>query len=130
MAEWCYSIFQQQVKKTSLSTIPQKEMNDLAYRRKQLKELQENVVDLEDISGGISITDLTLNDFRMDLSEYMKENMVELEQAPPAVYALTAMVIMPEPEIEPGVIFCLKNTSSKRVEEPLLFGASLSCLCR
>ena len=95
-----------------------KEMNDLAYRRKQLKELQDNVVDLEDISGGISITDLTLNDFRMDLSEYMKENIVELEQAPPAVYALASMENgVPDPEMEPGVIFCLKSTSTKRVEE-------------
>lgn len=95
-----------------------KEMNDLAYRRNQLKELQENVVDLEDISGGISITDLTLNDFRMDLSEYMKENMVELEQSPPAVYALTAIENnSPDPAIESGVIFCLKNTTPKRVEE-------------
>ena len=95
-----------------------KEMNDLAYRRKQLKELQENVVDLEDISGGISITDLTLNDFRMDLSEYMKENMVELEHAPPAVYAVTIMEGgAPDPEVTPGVIFCLRNTSAKRIEE-------------
>ena len=41
-------------------------MNDLEYRKKQLKKLKEEVVDLEEISGGISITDLTLNDFKMD----------------------------------------------------------------
>jgi hypothetical protein len=40
-------------------------MNDREYRRKQLQQLQKTVVDLEDISGGVSITDLTLNDFRM-----------------------------------------------------------------
>lgn len=49
-----------------------KQMNDLEYRRKQLQQLQDVVLDLEDINGGISITDLTLNDFRMDLTEYMK----------------------------------------------------------
>ncbi len=95
-----------------------RQMNDLDYRRKQLKELQENVVDLEDISGGISITDLTLNDFRMDLSDYMKENMAELAQAPPAVYAVTTLDNnLPDPEIEPGVIFCLKNINSKQVPD-------------
>lgn len=95
-----------------------RQMNDLDYRRKQLKELQENVVDLEDISGGISITDLTLNDFRMDLTEYMKENMVELTQAPPAVYAVTALDNnLPDSEFEPGVIFCLKNINSKQVAD-------------
>ena len=89
-------------------------MNDLEYRRKQLKELQENVVDIEDISGGISITDLTLNDFRMDLSDYMKENMAELAQAPPAVFAVTQLETnVPDPEMEPGVIFCLKNINAK-----------------
>ena len=49
-----------------------REMKDLEYRRKQLKRLQNQVVDLEDISGGISITDLTFNDFKIDLMEYMK----------------------------------------------------------
>ena len=44
-------------------------MNDLEYRRRQLEQLQNEVVDIEDLSNGISITDLTLNDFRMDLSE-------------------------------------------------------------
>ncbi len=93
-----------------------REMNDLEYRRRQLKELQDNVVDLEDLSGGISITDLTLNDFRMDLSEYMKKNMTELEQAPTAIYAVTTIKNQfQDQEIEPGVIFCLKNVSAKTV---------------
>ncbi len=93
-------------------------MNDLEYRRKQLKELQENVVDLEDISGGISITDLTLNDFRMDLSEYMEENMMELTQAPPALYAVTTISDeMVASELEPGAIFCLRNVNGKPAAE-------------
>ena len=48
-------------------------MNDLEYRRKQLQQLKDAVVDLEDMAGGVSITDLTLNDFRMDLSDYMNK---------------------------------------------------------
>ena len=95
-----------------------REMNDLEYRRRQLKELQENVVDIEDISGGISITDLTLNDFRMDLSEYMKNNMGELEQAPSAIYAVTTIENQfPDKELEPGVIFCLKNINAKTIQK-------------
>ena len=47
--------------------INQDEKGDLQYRKEQLKKLQEEVVDLEDMTSGISITDLGLNDFRMDL---------------------------------------------------------------
>ena len=57
-----------------------KEMKDLEYRRKQLEKLQTEVVDLEDISGGISITDLTFNDFKMDLADYIKDNRELLER--------------------------------------------------
>lgn len=95
-----------------------KQMNDLDYRRRQLKQLQENVIDLEDISGSISITDLTLNDFRMDLSEYMKNDMVHLEQAPSAIYAATTIKNQfLEKELVPGVIFCLKNISAKTAQK-------------
>lgn len=62
-----------------------KEMKDLEYRRKQLEKLQTEVVDLEDISGGISITDLTFNDFKMDLSEYIRNNRKVLENAPTGI---------------------------------------------
>ncbi len=85
-------------------------MNDLEYRRKQLQQLQNTVVDLEDMSGGVSITDLTLNDFRMDLSEYMKEHLKELEQSPTGLYAPATLDESLKLEgIPPGVIFCLKN---------------------
>ena len=48
--------------------------SDIEYRKEQLKRLQEEVVDLEDMNSGITITDLGLNDFRMDLVEYVKEH--------------------------------------------------------
>lgn len=51
-----------------------KEKKDLEYRKKQLMKLKNEVVDLEDIAGNISITDLTFNDFKIDLMEYMKTN--------------------------------------------------------
>jgi SNF2 family DNA or RNA helicase len=83
-----------------------KGMNDLEYRRKQLEQLQNAVVDLEEISGGVSITDLTLNDFRMDLSGFLsnkelsnKENdnsssirgQELLEQSPIGLFAPVAL---------------------------------------
>ena len=95
-----------------------KRMNDLEYRRKQLHQLQENVVDIEDISGGVSITDLTLNDFKMDLSTYMSDRMAELETAPTGLFAVTTMdTAMVDPDIEAGVIFCLKNITGKTAHD-------------
>jgi len=86
-------------------------MNDLEYRRKQLHQLQNAVVDLEDLSGGVSITDLTLNDFRMDLSTYMKEHLNALERAPTGLHAaVTLDTGLKLDGLPPGVIFCLKNT--------------------
>ena len=49
------------------------QMNDLEYRRKQLLKLQDAVIDLEDLSSGVSIADLTLNDFRIDLAGFLKD---------------------------------------------------------
>lgn len=85
----------------------QRQMNDLEYRRKQLKQLQEEVVDLEEMSGGISITDLTFNDFRMDLVDYMKDNRTGLEKASLGMYAVANSQDIDE--AEKGVIFCLKH---------------------
>lgn len=85
-------------------------MRDLEYRKKQLKELQDTVLDLEDISGGLSITDLTLNDFKMDLSNYMAVNEELLEQAPNGLYSVVPLESsLREVGLQPGVIFCLKS---------------------
>ena len=93
-------------------------MNDLEYRRKQLQQLQEKVVDLEDMTGGVSITDLTLNDFRMDLSAFMKENLDVLEQSPTGLCAATTVDPgLQAGQLEPGVIFCLKNVGKPVHEE-------------
>lgn len=86
------------------------QMNDLEYRRKQLEQLQETVLDLEDLAGGVSITDLTLNDFRMDLSAYMKAYQGVLEQSPMGLFAVASLDdALRNDGLEPGVIFCLKN---------------------
>ncbi|MCT4594355.1 MAG: helicase-related protein [Anaeromicrobium sp.] len=96
-----------------------KKMNDLEYRKKQLKQLQDEVVDIEEMSGGISITDLTMNDFKMDLMEYMKENEDSLEKAHFGMYAISEIEDESlKDQIKPGIIFCLKQVSKVvKVEE-------------
>jgi SNF2 family DNA or RNA helicase len=94
------------------------EMNDLEYRRKQLQQLQEAVVDLEEMAGGISITDLTLNDFRMDLLDYLKSNPGALEESPTGLFSIVTLDEEASNDgILPGVIFCLRNiqTGAKAV---------------
>jgi len=85
-------------------------MNDLEYRRKQLLKLQDTVIDLEDLSTGVSITDLTLNDFRIDLAKYLKTYPDKLEAQPLGVYAVTTSL---DAEIPPGMIFCLQACEKK-----------------
>ena len=65
------------------------QMNDLEYRRKQLLKLQDAVIDLEDLSSGVSIADLTLNDFRIDLAGFLKEHPGRLEKLPLGTFAVT-----------------------------------------
>ena len=84
--------------------------NDLEYRRNQLENLRAHVIDLEDISDAISITDLTFNDFKIELMEYMKEHRKELDNAPSGIYS-----IVPAAEFDPGVIFLLRQV--KGIEE-------------
>ena len=88
-------------------------MNDLEYRRRQLERLQNEVVDIEDLGSGISITDLTLNDFRMDLSNHIKESRETLDQMAMGAYSVTEKDNLLEDEIHPGVIFCLKSVNPK-----------------
>src|SRR5699024_1911668 len=85
------------------------EMRDLLYRRKQLEKLREEVVDLEDISGGISITDLTFSDFRIDLTGYLKENREVSEKTPIGLYSIARIDNEFKEELEPGVVFLLEQ---------------------
>jgi SNF2 family DNA or RNA helicase len=82
------------------------EMNDLSYRAKQLKELQDTVIDLEDVSGGISITDLTLNDFKMDLMGCLKTDEDKLKRSPLGIHSVIES--SSNTTIQKGTLFCLK----------------------
>ena len=84
--------------------------SDLLFRKKQLEKLQEEVVDIEEIGSGVSITDLGLNDFRMDLVNYIDKN-GSLESVPNGIHSVCEKVI--EKGIHEGVIFVLKNISSE-----------------
>ncbi|MGL5550318.1 MAG: helicase-related protein [Culicoidibacterales bacterium] len=84
-----------------------KEMNDLKYRKKQLEQLQTEVIDLEDVNGAISITDMTFNDFKADLQNALKEHESSLNEAPLGMYAVTDSANLAD--AEPGVILILKQ---------------------
>jgi len=100
------------------------QMNDLEYRRAQLQKLQDAVIDLEDLSSGVSIADLTLNDFRIDLARYLRDNRDQLEDLPLGTYA-----VVPAPQnqaahgdaaIPPGAIFFLRavGEAARKTAEP------------
>lgn len=82
------------------------QMNDLEYRRNQLLKMQDSVIDLEDLSSGVAITDLTLTDFRIDLAEFNKLHPGKLDGLPLGAFAVASSN---DVDIPPGVIFCLRG---------------------
>jgi hypothetical protein len=80
--------------------------NDLSYRKEQLRRLQEETLEMEDLKTGVSITDLGLNDFRMDLLNYVKAH-GDLPGIPSGMHAVVPAA--PERGLPPGVIFALRN---------------------
>ncbi|WP_346296414.1 SNF2-related protein [Rhodopseudomonas sp. P1] len=89
-------------------------MNDLEYRRQQLMKLQEAVIDLEDLSSGVSIADLTLNDFRIDLAEFLRSHPSKLKRLPFGSFAVAtanSADLLP-----PGVVFCLRAVGEAAIK--------------
>ncbi|MBQ8595802.1 MAG: DEAD/DEAH box helicase family protein [Oscillospiraceae bacterium] len=89
------------------NVLSDEEKTELEYRKAQLQRLQDEVVDMEDMSGGISIMDLGLNEFRLDLLEYVKKHN-DIDNTP---FGLHAVVEATE-DTPPGVIYVLKNRSN------------------
>jgi len=83
--------------------------SDLLFRKKQLEKLQEEVVDIEDMGSGLSITDLGLNDFRMDLVNYVKEN-GSMDSVATGMHTVCEKDV--ERGIEEGVIYVLRNINN------------------
>ena len=95
--------------------------DDLTYRDKQLLRLKDEILDLEDFTETVALNEFTLDDFRIDLLKYLEANRRALEDAPLGLYAVvpTSDDI---PQIEPGVIYCLKqkgNTDGTESVNPL-----------
>jgi SNF2 family DNA or RNA helicase len=87
--------------------INEEEKGALEYRKNQLQKLQEEVVDIEDMSDGISIMDLGLNEFRLDLLEYIKEN-GDIDKVPFGMHA----IVPATQDVKPGVVYILKNVNN------------------
>ena len=87
--------------------LSEEEKTDLEYRKAQLKRLQEEVVDIEDMSTGISIMDLGLNEFRLDLLEYIKYH-PDIDKTPFGLHSVAAA----SEDTPAGVIYVLKNRSN------------------
>ncbi len=84
---------------------------DLLFRDRQLKRLKDEVLDLEDFDDSISLTDFSLDEFRLDLLRYLEANRSALEESPEGVYA----VVPPKSEVpvaQPGVLYCLRHRSA------------------
>lgn len=88
--------------------ISPEEKGDLEYRKEQLRKLQDEVVDIEDMSTGISIMDLGLNEFRLDLIKYVKDHK-DMEMKPKGLHA----VVSATKDLPAGVIYVLKNINKE-----------------
>jgi hypothetical protein len=87
--------------------IDPEEQGDLEYRKAQLEKLQNEVVDIEEMQSGISIMDLGLNEFRLDLLEYVKSH-DDLDKAPFGLHA----VVQGNDDTPEGTIYILKNRNT------------------
>lgn len=90
-------------------------MNDLEYRKNQLLQLQNQVIDIEDIKGGISITDMTFSDFKVDLMAYLKENEEDIKAIPNGIFSC---VSSDQAKLSKGVIFCLRKVGNNSTGNP------------
>ena len=91
---------------------------ELTFRQKQLMKLKDEILDLEEMEDNVSLSEFTLDDFRVELMQYLETNRKELENAPFGLYSVVPAV--PDRQIDlfernlseivrPGIIFCLKH---------------------
>ena len=94
---------------------------ELTHRESQLKRMQTEILDIEDVEENLNLNQFTLEDFRAQLLNYLREHEAKLRDAPLGLYAVTAPHTHGgEPvAIEPGVIFCLRQTDVARENEKL-----------
>lgn len=92
--------------------------DDLRFRDKQLKRLQNEVLDLEDIDDAPSLTSFSLDDFRMELLQFLESRRAELEEAPLGLYAVAPVPDKARPALQPGALFCLRRASHADQKSP------------
>mgnify|MGYP002654285046 CR=1 FL=1 len=92
------------------------QMNDLEYRRRQMQQLQDTVIDLEDLSNGISIADLTLGDHRIELGRFRKDHQEDLDRLPLGAVAVLGPPSGAAGDVPPGVIFCLRAAGKEATQ--------------
>ncbi|RHT99821.1 helicase [Lachnospiraceae bacterium AM26-1LB] len=80
------------------------EMNDFNFRKRQLERLKDEVIDIEDANDNISLTDLNMNEYLNELSEYI-QNVPEIKKVPKGVYSVTD-------GDNTGVLFCFKHRNN------------------
>lgn len=92
------------------------QQKDLDYRLKQLERMKESVVDLEDLEGGISISDLTFNDFKIDADRVSPDEEMEYALFGPGLFSVVQNNLVDHPS---GVLFCLKDHDTAHADEKL-----------
>jgi len=86
---------------------PEQAASELSYRDQQLLRLRDEVLDLEDLQGGVTLADFSLDDFRMDLSNYLEQNLETLRNTPLGIFGLVDVL---QGEVaRQGIVFCLKQ---------------------
>ncbi len=90
---------------------------DLLFRNQQLKRLKNEILDLEDFKDNVTLSDFSLDEFRLDLLQFLESRRAELEAANPGLYA----VVPPKADIpmaQSGVIFCLRHRGKNEPATP------------
>ncbi|MGY2894325.1 helicase-related protein [Deinococcus sp. UYEF24] len=93
---------------------PEQAVSELSYRDQQLMRLKDEVLDLEDLQGGVTLADFSLDDFRMDLSNYLEQNLETLRNTPLGIFGL---VDVPQGEVaRQGIVFCLRQVGGQSAQ--------------
>ena len=95
---------------------------DLKYREKQLKKMQEEILDLEEFDENVSLTDFSFEDFRIELLHYIQKNKEKLKNLPLGLNAVTSKEVKTNEKtelFEEGVIFCIKQKNSSSLSNKI-----------
>jgi len=96
--------------------------SDMAFRDRQLARMKDEILDLEEAEDGITLNDLTLDDFIADLLHFIQQNRAALEGAPLGIHAVVDAIPAEKSRrsdrIQPGVIFCLKRSGNAAARTP------------